>query len=100
MSNEHFTSQMIFLQTHAENYENRNNRLTVIDDRLKQLAPLMDEAKKLVEEKEELQKLNRDEKKFLISMNDMVLRNTGKPISEGPLFDLNNGNNSISEVRE
>lgn len=90
MSNVQFASQMNFLQTHAENYEQRKLRIESIDGRLNQLEPMLDEFKKLEKEKEDLQRLNKDEKKFLITMNEMVLRNTGEPFSNGPLFENQN----------
>jgi len=86
MSDQKFASQMEFLQTHADNFAKRANRLDVINGKLNDFEPMLDEIEKLTTEREEILKLNRDEKKFLVTMNEMVLRSTGEPISNGPLF--------------
>lgn len=84
---EQFKSQMIFLGTYADEY---NKRKILIDDyksRLKILQPHVDEYTQVKESIRELEKQNQSDEKLLISMNNMVLRASGQPVSNGPLFD-------------
>lgn len=82
-----FKSQMNFLQTYHESFERRKEQ---IEEKKQQSASMENyvlQYNRLQEEIKELEKENRQDEKFLISMNDMVLRNTDQPVSNGPLFN-------------
>ena len=51
------------------------------------LLPAVEEANKLNSEIQQLQKHLRENEKFLINMNQAVIRMTGEPISNGELFE-------------
>ena len=82
-----FYSQMSFLGAYSTSYYKRRERAEEIEDRLNALQPQIEEANRLKEELAELKKSNRDDEKFLISMNNQVERTLGTPIDQGPLFN-------------
>lgn len=82
-----YHSQMEFLKAYAHSTAQKKQAAVGLKERLESLKPSVEEANKIVEELEDLQKSIRLDEKFLISMNEMVVRNTGEPISNGPLFD-------------
>lgn len=84
---EQYHSQMEFLKAYAHSTAQKKQAASGLKERLENLKHSVEEAKRIVEELEDLQKSIRLDEKFLISMNEMVVRNTGEPISNGPLFD-------------
>lgn len=82
-----FQSQMNFLLTYSESYQQKTMRAKYLQERLGNLKPMVEESTKIQEELEDLNKSIRLDEKFLISMNDMVMRNTGQPIDNGPMFN-------------
>jgi len=82
-----FQSQMTFLKRYSENYYHRAQLIAEKRKMLEDLKPSVDQSNLITEEIEDLKAQNKIDEKFLISMNDMVLRNTGEPISNGPLFE-------------
>ncbi len=87
--NEQFISQMNFLKTYIDSFERKEEVLIELKERLAQLQPYVEEARKIQEEIDDINRSLRLDEKFFISMNDMVLRNTGQPISNGELFEQN-----------
>ncbi len=90
--NEMFSSQMTFLKTYAESHEAKKEILQQIDRKIDELKPTVNQYTDLVEQKKAMIKELNAEEKFLLSMNNMVQRVTGEPISNGPLFDNNSPN--------
>lgn len=95
-TNQEYASQMGFLKTYAENVEKKKKMIDGLKKQMLELKPQVDLFNALTEEVEDLSKSIRLDEKFLVSMNDMVLRNTGRPISDGPLFDASTGSASTS----
>jgi hypothetical protein len=85
--NSEFTSQMGFLKTYAEQSLRKQLLIDELKKKAESLKGTVDQFESINEEIEDLQKSLRLDEKFLISMNEMVLRNTGDPISNGPLFE-------------
>ena len=95
-----FNSQMEFLKAYSVSFEQKKEAANTLQGRLKELQPLVEESEKISEELNDLNKSMRLDEKFLVSMNEMVLRNTGKPISEGPLFDASQETNGAKQEGE
>jgi len=93
-----FKSQMTFLKRYNENYNYRAQQIAEKKKMQEDLKPTVDQFNAISEEIEDLKVQNKIDEKFLISMNDMVLRNTGEPISNGPLFEV--GQEDRSEKQE
>jgi|GEM_PF-2015673 len=91
---EQFKSQMTFLKTHIENQKARESEINSLQERQKELEPAVQEYDEAGKEIDRLKKESGAEKKFLMSMNEMVLHGTGRPVSEGPLFEQEEGNGS------
>jgi predicted nuclease with TOPRIM domain len=85
-----FASQMEFLKAYATTFEQKKELKLKLEERLSTLKTSVEEFEKLESELDNLKKSLREDEKFLISMNDMVLRNTGQPISNGDLFEQHN----------
>lgn len=85
-----FASQMEFLKAYANTFEQKKELKHQLEERLHTLKISVEEYKKVEAELDNLKKSLREDEKFLISMNDMVLRNTGQPISNGELFEQGN----------
>lgn len=86
-----FRSQMNFLKMYDADRSKKKEELGRIKSAMTDLQPYVDEYEELKKNEAELKKEIRDDEKFLISMNDMVRRVTGEPISNGPLFDKDEG---------
>lgn len=95
-----FLSQMEFLKAYANSSAQKKQLAACLKERLGNLKPSVEEANRIVEELEDLQKSIRLDEKFLISMNEMVVRNTREPISNGPLFDASASSAQANAKRE
>ena len=82
-----FASQMEFLKAYAVSFEKKKELKHQLEEKLYSLLASVEQHKEITDELETLRKSLREDEKFLISMNDMVLRNTGQPISNGELFE-------------
>ncbi|MEW6653298.1 MAG: hypothetical protein AB1394_07490 [Bacteroidota bacterium] len=74
-----------------KNYKSTSDLTKARIDELKakrdKLTAAVDEANKLDSEIQQLSKHLRENEKFLINMNQAVIRLTGEPISNGELFE-------------
>lgn len=94
---EEFKSQMTFLKTYSESYGKRKEQIAAKRQQLESLQPAVEEFSSIQDEIKELVKQNQSDEKFLISMNEMVLRNTGQPINNGPLFNEEENNQCTNQ---
>jgi hypothetical protein len=78
---------MNFLATYKSARDKRAALIESKKTQIEELKPAVEEYENLKSEIDFLQKENRQDEKFLINMNEMVLRNTGDPIDNGPLFN-------------
>ena len=85
-----FHSQMEFLRAYASSTEQKRNMAAELKKRQDTLKASVEEAERIKAELSDLEKSIRLDEKFLINMNEMVLRGTGAQISEGPLFERRN----------
>jgi hypothetical protein len=82
-----FTSQMRFLKTYSDSFEQKKELRAKLQVRLEQIKPVAQEASEIRKEIGELDKSIRLDESFLINMNEMVKRNTGESVTDGPLFE-------------
>ncbi|OGV08685.1 MAG: hypothetical protein A2499_04945 [Stygiobacter sp. RIFOXYC12_FULL_38_8] len=84
---QNYESQMRFLKTYADSFEQKKDMAAKLEVELDQVKPAAERAQKIMKELGELKKSIRLDESFLISMTQMVERNTGEPITNGPLFE-------------
>jgi prefoldin subunit 5 len=84
---EEFKSQMTFLKTYERNYQLRKKQIEALKNNAEELKPQVEVYEAIQEEIKSLKSQNKTDEEFLVSMNEMVLRSTGEPISQGPLFE-------------
>lgn len=87
VATQQYESQMRFLKTYADSFEQKKELAAKLEVELDQLKPAAERANKIMKELGELKKSIRLDESFLISMTQMVERNTGVQVTNGPLFD-------------
>lgn len=80
-------SGLSFLNAYANQHMAREEKITVLEEKLIKLQPMVDEAAKIAEEIKLIRAQNKSDEKFLMNMNEVILAETGEPISNGELFD-------------
>lgn len=92
------SSGLTFLRSYQRDYYERKKQIESLEEKRTHLQPMVEESKRIEEQIKSLQNQNKSDEKFLQSMNDVILRATGQPISSGDLFDGANLNNGVTNA--